>query len=225
MRLALLALGLLVATGCASDPTPEAPVETAAATPQASGDAEPGNIQPGVTAPDFTLASTSGDEINLASLQGKTVVLEWLNYDCPYVQKHYASGNMQALQQSFTEADDVVWLSVVSSAPGEQGYWVDSEMDARTAQEKGKMSHVLQDASGEVGRLYGAKTTPHMFVISPEGRVVYNGAIDDKPVTNPESLNGATNYLVGAMEALDAGRDADPARTEPYGCSVKYADA
>ena len=227
MRASFLALALLLATGCASDPDPAPEAEPA--TPEtaavASGEAEPGNIQPGVMAPDFTLTSTSGEEINLASLQGQTVVLEWLNYDCPYVQKHYGSGNMQALQESYTQAGGVVWLSVVSSAPGEQGHFSDADMDARTAKEQGKQTHVLQDASGDVGRLYGAKTTPHMFVISPEGRVVYNGAIDDKPVTNVASLDDATNYLVSAMEALADGRDADPARTEPYGCSVKYVDA
>ncbi|OZC02182.1 redoxin family protein [Rubricoccus marinus] len=227
MRASFLALALLLATGCASDPDPAAEAEpaTSETAAVASGEAEPGNIQPGVMAPDFTLTSTSGEEINLASLQGQTVVLEWLNYDCPYVQKHYGSGNMQALQESYTQAGDVVWLSVVSSAPGEQGNFSDADMDARTAKEQGKQTHVLQDASGDVGRLYGAKTTPHMFVISPEGRVVYNGAIDDKPVTNVASLDDATNYLVSAMEALADGRDADPARTEPYGCSVKYADA
>ncbi|MEM1271925.1 MAG: thioredoxin family protein, partial [Bacteroidota bacterium] len=169
------------------------------------------------------LTDTGGTEHALEDFRGQTVILEWLNYDCPYVGKYYNAGNMQALQQQYTD-EGAVWLSIVSSAPGEQGYFEPEAMDARTAQEGGVGTAVLIDADGEVGRLYGAKTTPQMFVISPEGRVVYNGAIDDKPSTNPASLDGAVNYLVQAMEALAAGRDADPARTEPYGCSVKYAD-
>jgi peroxiredoxin len=207
MRSALFALTLLLA---ACQPNEVAP-------PSA-------NIQPGVMAPDFTLTATDGTAYTLADLQGRTVVLEWLNYDCPFVGKHYGADNMQALQERYT-AEDVVWLSIVSSAPGEQGYFEPAEMDARTEQEGGMGTAVLLDPSGEVGRLYGARTTPHMFVISPEGRVVYNGAIDDQPDTDPASLEGATNYLVSAMTALSEGREADPARTEPYGCSVKYADA
>ncbi|MEM1057340.1 MAG: thioredoxin family protein [Bacteroidota bacterium] len=226
MRFSLLALALfLVACQPQADEAPDASAEVAEAV---SAEATPGDIQPGVMAPDFKLASTSGEPYLLGDLRGKTVVLEWLNYDCPYVAKHYNSGNMQALQQGYTSADygsDVVWLSIVSSAPGEQGHFEPAEMDARTEQEGGLQTAVLMDPTGEVGRLYGAKTTPHMFVISPEGTVVYNGAIDDKPVTNPESLDGATNYLVSAMDALAEGREADPDRTVPYGCSVKYANA
>ena len=229
MRSSLLVLALLLASGCQPD-APEAPAETAAVEAAsgavASGDAAtPGDIQPGVLAPGFTLTATSGEAYTLADLQGKTVILEWLNYGCPYVGKHYGGGNMQALQERFADGEEVVWLSIVSSAPGEQGYYEPAEMDAETAARGGKQTAVLLDASGEVGRLYGAKTTPHMFVISPEGRVVYNGAIDDRPTTDKADLDGATNYLVGAMQALDEGREADPDRTEPYGCSVKYADA
>lgn len=226
MRFSLLVLAFLVAVGCQPEADPVAPEASGevAATSDAQ-EATPGDIQPGVIAPDFTLAATSGEEMMLADLEGKTVVLEWLNYDCPYVGKHYGGGNMQALQEQYASGDDVVWLSIVSSAPGEQGYFEPAEMDARTEQEGGKQTAVLLDPTGEVGRLYGAKTTPHMFVISPEQRVVYNGAIDDKPVSDPESLDDATNYLVSAMEALANDSAADPDRTEPYGCSVKYADA
>ncbi|MEL6616950.1 MAG: redoxin family protein [Bacteroidota bacterium] len=176
-------------------------------------------------APDFTLTAADGTDYTLAELQGKTVVLEWLNYGCPYVQKYYDAGAMQDLQSEYASGDDVVWLSVVSSAPGEQGYYEPADMMTETEARGGNQTAVLLDASGDVGRLYGAKTTPQMFVISPEGEVVYNGAIDDQPVTNPESLDGATNYLVSAMQALDAGQPANPDRTVPYGCSVKYADA
>ena len=223
MRFALLA-SLFLFAACqpeADAPLPEAPESAESVT---LTEATPGDIQPGALAPDFTLTATNGTEYTLADLRGQTVVLEWLNYDCPYVGKHYGGDNMQTLQEQYT-GQDVVWLSVVSSAPGEQGYFEPAEMDARTAQEGGQQTAVLMDPSGEVGRLYGAKTTPHMFVISPEGTVVYNGAIDDRPTAEMESLEGATNYLVSAMEALDAGRAADPERTVPYGCSVKYADA
>jgi peroxiredoxin len=222
MRLSPLLLVLLLAACQADDAVVTTP-DTPAQTVQAEA-ATPGNIQPGTLAPGFTLTATDGTAYTLDELRGRTVVLEWLNYDCPYVGKHYGAGNMQALQERYT-ADDVVWLSIVSSAPGEQGYFEAEAMDARTAEEGGVGTAVLLDTSGEVGRLYGAKTTPQMFVISPEGRVVYNGAIDDQPSANPASLEGATNYLVEAMTALEEGRDADPARTEPYGCSVKYADA
>lgn len=226
MRVSLLALAILVAVGCqpAADPAPEASGETAETT-ASTGEATPGNIQPGVMAPAFTLTSADGAEYALADLKGKTVVLEWLNYGCPYVQKYYGAGAMQELQKEYASGDDVVWLSIVSSAPGEQGYYEADEMLSETEARGGNQTAVLLDASGDVGRLYGAKTTPQMFVISPEGEVVYNGAIDDQPVTNPESLEGATNYLVSAMQALTEGRAADPDRTEPYGCSVKYADA
>ena len=228
MRTALFAFAFLL-SACASDEaTPAEPAtpraDASATTAGATEAATPGDIEPGTAAPGFTLAATDGTEYTLADLQGRTVVLEWLNYDCPYVAKHYGAGVMQALQERAI-GDDVVWLSVVSSAPGEQGHFAPADMDARTEAEGGRGTAVLLDPSGEVGRLYGAKTTPHMFVISPEGRVVYNGAIDDRPTTDAASLDGATPYVVDALAALDAGRAADPDRTEPYGCSVKYADA
>lgn len=222
MRYSLLALVFLLAA-CQSEDPSVVTYDTPAETVQAIA-ATPGNIQPGTLAPGFTLVDTNGAEHSLGDFRGQTVVLEWLNYDCPYVQKHYRAGNMQDLQQRYRD-DDVVWLSIVSSAPGEQGYFESGDMNARTADEGGLGTAVLMDADGQVGRLYGAKTTPQMFVISSEGVVVYNGAIDDQPSANPATLDGATNYLVGALTALEEGRDADPARTEPYGCSVKYASA
>lgn len=222
MRPLLLAAALVLAA-CAPEPA-DAPAEAASA-PAPAGPAEAASAAPtpGALAPDFTLLDTNGEEHTLSDLRGRTVVLEWLNYDCPYVGKHYGGGNMQALQRQAT-ADGVVWLSVVSSAPGEQGYFEPAEMNARTEQEGGLQSAVLLDPTGEVGRRYDAKTSPHMFVIDAEGRVVYNGAIDDRPTTDVADLEGATNYVVPAIAAAQAGQPADPATTPPYGCSVKYAD-
>ncbi len=151
-------------------------------------------------------------------------MLEWLNYDCPYVGKHYGSGTMQELQADAAE-DEVVWLSVVSSAPGEQGHFEPAKMMERTESEGGRQRAVLLDPDGTVGRAYGAKTTPHMFVIDADGSVVYNGAIDDRPTSDLADLAEATPYLPLALAAAAQGRPADPATTQPYGCSVKYGDS
>ena len=186
------------------------------------GDAAEGAV-PGRPAPAFTLVGTDGVERSLADYRGRTVVLEWLNYDCPFVGKHYGSGNMQGLQER-AAADGVVWLSVVSSAPGEQGYFEPDAMDARTAREGGNQAAVLLDPDGAVGRRYGAVTTPHMYVIDAEGTLVYNGAIDDAPSTDQADVATATDYVTPAIAAARAGRSVSPARTQPYGCSVKYAD-
>ena len=217
MRLLAL-LSLVALAACADAPETATPAEPAATeTAQAP--------TPGATAPDFTLTATDGTEHALADYRGRTVVLEWLNYDCPYVGKHYGGGAMQALQDE-AAADGVVWLAVVSSAPGEQGYFEPAQMDARTAQEGGRQQAVLLDPTGRVGRAYGAKTTPHMFVIGADGRVAYNGAIDDRPTSDQADLDGATRYVAAALAATAEGRPADPATTQPYGCSVKYgADA
>ena len=185
--------------------------------------AEEGDLVPGAPAPDFMLVGTDGVERTLSDYRGQTVVLEWLNYDCPFVGKHYGSGNMQTLQERF-EGEGVVWLAVVSSAPGEQGYFEPADMDARTAREGGNQAATLLDPDGTVGRRYGAVTTPHMYVIDEAGTLVYNGAIDDTPSTDQADIATATNYVVPAVAAAQAGRVADPARTQPYGCSVKYAD-
>lgn len=222
MRTLPLALALVLAA-CASEPA-DAPTEAASA-PASTESAETARAAPtpGAMAPDFTLVDTNGEEHTLSAYRGQPVVLEWLNYDCPYVGKHYGGGNMQALQEQAT-ADGVVWLSVVSSAPGEQGYFEPAEMNARTEEEGGRQAAVLLDPTGEVGRSYDAKTSPHMFVIDADGQVVYNGAIDDRPTSDLADLEGATNYVVPAIAAAQAGEPVDPATTQPYGCSVKYAD-
>jgi hypothetical protein len=175
----------------------------------------------GAAAPAFTLPDTGGDEHSLADFAGKWVILEWLNYGCPFVRKHYDGGNMQNLQETYG-AQGVVWLSIVSSAPGEQGYYEPPEMAQRNQENGNKAAAVLLDPEGTVGRRYGAKTTPQMYVIDPEGVLLYNGAIDDRPTPRVEDLEGATNYLVQAMTEAMAGNPVSLPTTQPYGCNVKY---
>jgi alkyl hydroperoxide reductase subunit AhpC len=175
----------------------------------------------GEPAPAFMLPDTYGHEHTLSDYDGKWVVLEWLNYDCPFVRKHYNSGNMQSLQQTYGEKG-VVWLAVVSSAPGKQGHFPPDEMNSRSEQVGSAAAAVLLDPDGTVGRLYGARTTPQMVLIDPSGTVLYNGAIDDKPSARIETLEGAHNYLVAAIEEAMAGEPVSVPTTQPYGCSVKY---
>lgn len=176
---------------------------------------------PAAPAPDFSLPAADGSTHALTDHRGSYVVLEWLNHGCPFVRKHYASGNMQALQERLT-GQDVVWLSVVSSAPGKQGHDTASGHVA-TARDKGsRASAILLDEAGTVGRAYGARTTPQMVVIDPAGAMVYQGAIDDRPTADPADVEGARNYVLAALDAARAGQPADPAATQPYGCAVKY---
>lgn len=217
----LLLIAAVGLAACADAPETTAAPDSADAPTELSAVEAP---TPGAQAPAFTLTATDGTEHTLADYRGQTVVLEWLNYDCPYVGKHYGGGAMQALQ-SEAAADSVVWLSIVSSAPGLQGHFSPQEMDERTQAEGGRQSAVLLDALGTVGRAYDAKTTPHMFVIGADGAVVYNGAIDDRPTSDLADLDGATRYVALALAAAASGAGADPAATPPYGCSVKYGDA
>lgn len=175
----------------------------------------------GAPAPLFTGTDTTGAKISLADLRGKIVVLEWTNDGCPFVRKHYGSGNMQALQKEATSSG-VVWLSIISSAPGKQGYAGAARADELTRSRGAHPSHVLLDPSGTIGRLYGAKTTPHMFIIDPEGRLVYMGGIDDIPSTRVEDIPRAHNYVRTALAELRAGKPISHPVTRPYGCSVKY---
>lgn len=173
----------------------------------------------GQPAPDFTLKDSDGKSRSLADFKGRPVVLEWFNQGCPFTKKHYATGAMPARQKAATD-DGVVWLTIVSSAPGKQGY-----LDPAAAIEKKRQLHstaLLLDPDGKVGRLYGARTTPDMFVIDAEGNLAYAGAIDDRPTPDPASLDGAKNYVADALAALKAGQPVSPARTKPYGCAVKY---
>lgn len=175
----------------------------------------------GEAAPAFTLVDTNGEEHSLESYRGEWVVLEWLNYGCPYVRKHYDSGNMQALQQKYGELG-VNWFAVVSSAPGKQGYYPPAEMNEQSEEIGNNALAVLLDSDGTVGHMYDAKTTPHMYVISPDGVLLYNGAIDDKPSSRASSLEGAFNYVDAALDEAMSGRDVSVKTSQPYGCSVKY---
>lgn len=174
----------------------------------------------GQPAPNFTAVDANGKSRSLAQYRGKTVVLEWTNHDCPYVKKHY-SGNMQALQREAT-ADGVVWLSIVSSAPGQQGHVTGAQARQLTASRKAAPTAVLLDPEGKVGRLYGAKTTPHMFVISPQGQLVYAGGIDDVPTAKVEDLQRAKPLVRMALADVKAGRKVAVPASRPYGCAVKY---
>jgi len=177
----------------------------------------------GETAPDFTAQASNGKSLHLADYRGKYVVLEWHNNGCPYVGKHYKSGNMQHLQKQWT-GRGVVWLTVISSAPGKQGYVTASEENDYLAKMQAAPTAALLDPAGEIGHLYEAKTSPQMVVINPQGVVIYDGAIDDKPTTDLSDVPGATNYVSLALEQAMAGRPVATPATRPYGCSVKYAN-
>jgi hypothetical protein len=180
-----------------------------------------GALPPGSMAPEFKGVDSNGVEHSLSKYRGKFVVLEWANKGCPYDQKHYLSGSMEALQKQWT-GKGVVWLSVISSAPGQQGYVSPVEENDYLKTMKASPTAALLDPKGSIGHLYDARTTPHMFVIDPAGKVVYQGAIDDKPSPDQATLKGADNYLNDALNAAMAGKPVAVAMTKPYGCSVKY---
>jgi peroxiredoxin len=175
----------------------------------------------GQSAPTFALNDIDGRSHALADGAGKYLVLEWTNYDCPFVGKHYRSGNMQALQKDYT-AKGVVWFSVNSSAPGKSGNLPAADWQRRAAEWKAVPTAILLDPEGTVGKAYGAKTTPHVFVIDPKGVLVYAGAVDDKPSTEVGDIPGALNYVREVLDAGLAGTPLAPRATVPYGCSVKY---
>jgi len=179
-------------------------------------------VTAGDTAPDFKLPAASGPEVSLADFKGKYVVLEWVNPDCPFVKKHYEPGNMQKLQETYT-AKGVTWLSIASSAPGLQGHYDAAAWRELTEEEKASPTEVLLDPSGTVGKLYGAQTTPHMFVINPEGKVIYAGAIDSTPSPRSADIAGSVNYVAKALDEAMSGGTVTTSATKAYGCSVKYA--
>jgi hypothetical protein len=175
----------------------------------------------GTPAPDFKGTDSNGTQHTLSQYKGKYIVLEWANQGCPYDQKHYLSGSIESQQKDWT-AKGVIWLSVISSAPGEQGHVTPSEENAYLKKMNAAPTAALLDPTGTIGRLYEAKTTPHIFIIDPTGKLIYQGALDDKPTTEQEDLKGARNYLNETLTAAMAGKPVPVASTRPYGCSVKY---
>lgn len=180
-------------------------------------------LTPGQQAPDFSLRGIDGNTVSLSDYRGKYVVLEWFNSECPFVQKHYESGNMQGLQSKYT-AKGVVWLGINSTNPQHSNYRDPARSAEVLAQWKSKPSAFALDPSGVVGREYGARTTPHMYIVDPKGRLVYAGGIDDRPSTSARDIPRSKNYVADALDALLAGNPVGDANTRPYGCSVKYAD-
>ena len=175
----------------------------------------------GQPAPAFSGTDTDGRAVSLSELKGRTVVLEWTNHECPFVGRHYGSGQMQALQ-SAASADGVTWITIISSAPGEQGYVTAAEANQLTASRGAKPTDVILDPDGDIGRAYGAKTTPHMYVIDPAGVLVYAGAIDDQPRNAGADPATARNYVKEALAAVKEGKAPAVTATQPYGCSIKY---
>src|ERR1700756_4268776 len=177
-------------------------------------------VKVGDQAPDFTGTDSHGQTHKLSDYRGKFVVLEWHNNGCPFTKKHYESGNMQRLQKEWT-GKGVVWFTVISSAPGEQGYVTANQENDYMQKMHAAPTAALLDPKGEIGHLYGAKTTPDMFIINPQGQLIYAGAIDDKPTTDESDINGAKNYVSAALQEAMAGQAVVVANTRPYGCSVK----
>ena len=175
----------------------------------------------GKPAPAFTAVDSNGKSRSLGEFKGKTVILEWTNDGCPYVQKHYGAGNMQKVQKDLT-AEGAVWLSIISSAPGKQGHVDGKGANALTAARGAAPTAVLLDPTGKVGKLYEAQTTPHMYVIDGKGVLRYMGAIDDQPNTDTSKIATARNYVREAFAAVKAGKQVEATATDPYGCSVKY---
>ena len=181
------------------------------------------NIQTGEHVPDFNLLNSYGEEVKLSEFRGQTVILEWTNHGCPFVAKHYKTNNMQNTQTAAKEAN-VVWLSIISSAPGTQGFVTNEDANELTKSRNALPSHVLQDPEGLVGKAYGAKTTPHMYLIDKTGVLKYQGAIDDAGGRGFmfKDLSEAKNYIISALIELDEGSEITDPVTKPYGCSVKY---
>ncbi len=180
-----------------------------------------GAVKPGEMAPEFTGRDARGEVVDLSELRGKYVVLEWFNVGCPFVKKHYGSGNMQELQKKLT-GQGVVWLSILSSAPGKQGYLTPDEAVRNCSEMDSHASFVILDTSGVIGRAYDVRCTPEMFLIAPDGTLIYEGAIDSISSVRKSDIAEARNYVWDAWVAHSGGKPVDPAITLPYGCAVKY---
>lgn len=209
MKKLIILISLILAAAMAINLTSESPEN-------ATSDATVGE-----PAPDFEVIGADGTTHSLSDYEGEYIIIEWLNHGCPYIQKHYNGNNMQQLQEKYTD-QGVVWLSVVSSAPGTQGY-MEAEEALQSIEEQGASpTAILLDPEGEMGRAYDARVTPHMFIIDPEGVLRYNGAIDDKPTARASSLETAHNYIDAAMTSLRNGEEVEVKSNTPYGCTVKY---
>ncbi len=179
-------------------------------------------IETGSTVSDMTVTDSNGAVHNLSDFAGKKLILEWTNADCPYVKKHYTTDNMQKTQRLATADGDTVWLSIISSAPGKQGFVDGAKANQLTEIRAAAPTAVILDSEGTAGRAFAAKTTPHMFILDESQTLVYQGAIDDNRSANPADVAGAKNYVLATLEDLEAGRTVVDAETSPYGCSVKY---
>jgi hypothetical protein len=177
----------------------------------------------GQSAPAFTVTDTAGKVVSLADFKGRTVVLEWVNPGCPYVRKHYDSANMQKAQRGATDKG-VVWLAVNSTAQGHYDYRSPADMATWMQSQKAAATATLMDGDGKIGKAYGARTTPHMYIVDAKGTLVYAGGIDDRPSANPADVNGARNHVNAALADLASGKPVAQAVTRPYGCSVKYSE-
>ena len=178
----------------------------------------------GQAAPNFRAADVNGKPVSLSDFRGKTVVIEWHNPGCPFVKKHYGSGNMQKAQAAAAR-DGAVWLTINSGAPGKQGHMSGAEAKALLASAGARPTAYLLDPNGVVGKAYEAKTTPHMYIVNKAGKLVYAGGIDDKPTANPADIAGARNHVLAALGELKAGKAVSVTTSRPYGCSVKYSDS
>lgn len=178
-------------------------------------------ISPGDKAPEFSLKSAAGKDVSLSALKGKVVVLEWLNHGCPFVRKHYDSGNMQKLQELYTQKG-VVWISIISSAKGKQGFSTPDKALQDKAKYRSKATHILLDKDGKVGKAYAAKVTPHMFVLNKKGEAIYVGGIDSIASTSKGDIANARPYVKDALDSFLSGKEVKVKESRPYGCSVKY---
>ena len=178
-------------------------------------------VEPGAQAPDFKGKNLKSEEVSLESLKGKVIVLEWINFGCPFVKKHYESGNMPMLQKKYTDKD-VVWISVNSSAEGKQGHMETEKMAKKAEAEGNAATHFIMDSDGTIGRAYGAEVTPHMIIIGKDGKVAYNGAIDSMATVRVADIETAKPFFANALDSVLAGKPVENAKTKPYGCGVKY---
>jgi peroxiredoxin len=226
-RSAVFVFAALTAAGLGRVTLAEPPATEKAAAPAVENAAVPAAVAATAAlnekAPDFALTGIDGKPYKLSDFKGKYVVLEWNNLDCPFVKKHYGSGNMQALQKKYTDKG-VVWLTICSSAEGKQGYYEPAALQEKAKEAKFASTAYLRDADGTVGKSYGAKTTPHMFIVNPDGVLIYAGAIDDKPSPDPNDIAKASNYVAACLDESMAGKAVATASTTSYGCSVKYSN-